>query len=342
MNRALNHPAFTSITMQQVESLDQRVRSCASVQTIVTMVDKMTPLAMQHTLRFLYTGTLDASSCPLQEVLIASKLLDIPALSAYIANILNHEDYLNCEVHLHHVSTLKDRLVDVCLLPGLLTDILFQVEDGNCAAHRPVLMARSEMMGAMFSGDFREGSAKVVEFPGVRRDIFCKLLMYLYTDSVPPIKSSECIELLGLANRLCLRRLVALVEQNVINQLCQIAKAGGDVSEEALHLLEPCQLHNAEQLAEWCMSHVATNYNTICKQSSKLLRNLHPENQAYLNQHRWPPVWYLKEFDYYERCVQEREREEKPLLKRHRNNSGCLCFSSKSRRNSDKRNYCTM
>jgi hypothetical protein len=42
---------------------------------------------------------------------------------------------------------------------------------------------------------------------------------------------------------------------------------------------------------------------------------------------------YLKDYDYYQKCVLEREREEKPLLKRGRHNSGCLCFSGgKSRR----------
>lgn len=50
-----------------------------------------------------------------------------------------------------------------------------------------------------------------------------------------------------------------------------------------------------------------------------------------------PFVWfvcrYLKDYDYYQKCVLEREREEKPSLKRGRHNSGCLCFSGgKSRR----------
>jgi len=51
------------------------------------------------------------------------------------------------------------------------------------------------------------------------------------------------------------------------------------------------QLHNADQLADWCMSHLCTNYNKLCKMSPKLLKSLHPENQDYLSEHRWPPVW---------------------------------------------------
>lgn len=52
------------------------------------------------------------------------------------------------------------------------------------------------------------------------------------------------------------------------------------------------QLHNADQLADWCMNHLCVNYNKLCKMSPKLLRSLHPENQEYLTENRWPPVWW--------------------------------------------------
>lgn len=52
-------------------------------------------------------------------------------------------------------------------------------------------------------------------------------------------------------------------------------------------------MHNADQLADWCLYHIAVNYNEICRKTPKLLRNLHPENQAYLNRNRWPPVWLV-------------------------------------------------
>lgn len=99
-------------------------------------------------------------------------------------------------------------------------------------------------------------------------------------------------------------------------------------------------MHNANQLADWCLYQISIHYNDICHKNTKLLRSLHPENQAYLNRNRWPPVWYLKEYDYYERCVREREWQENPPKgkKRHRLNSGCLCFSGKSRKNEAKMN----
>jgi Rho-related BTB domain-containing protein 1/2 len=79
-----------------------------------------------------------------------------------------------------------------------------------------------------------------------------------------------------------------------------------------------------------------------CRKAPKILKTLHSENQAHLAHHRWPPVWYLKERDFYDKYVAERKKEEglsKPL-KRSRNNSGCLCFVGKTRRgdDSDRRN----
>ncbi|XP_067013129.1 rho-related BTB domain-containing protein 1 isoform X4 [Anabrus simplex] len=301
MSRELNHPAFQAIRVEQVllycEGQDgSRGRSSSTVQTIITLTKLVTPQAMQQCLQFLYTGTIDTRFSELQAV--------------------------------------RMRLQDLCLGQGLFSDIVFQLDDGSYAAHRPMLMARCDMMKAMFSGDFRESNAKVILFPGVREDTFHKLLLYLYTDDVPPIPPARCLDLLELGNRLCLPRLVTLVERRVVEELTrQCSTEGSDVVEHCLRLLEPCKLHNADQLADWCMNHLCTNYNKLCKMSPKLLRGLHPENQEYLSEHRWPPVWYLKDYDYYQKCATEREKEEKPSLKRSRHNSGCLCFTGgKSRR----------
>ena len=50
-------------------------------------------------------------------------------------------------------------------------------------------------------------------------------------------------------------------------------------------------MHNADQLSDWCLSYLAQSYNQICRKYPKVLRNLYPENQAWLNVHRWPPIW---------------------------------------------------
>ena len=99
-------------------------------------------------------------------------------------------------------------LEELCLEDGLFSDILFKLEDGTCSAHKPLLMARSDMMCAMFSHEefFKEASARVIHFPGVKRLTFHELLYYLYTDKSPRVTTNSCVDLIELANRLCLPR----------------------------------------------------------------------------------------------------------------------------------------
>ena len=45
---------------------------------------------------------------------------------------------------------------------GYHTDVVFHLDDGKASAHRAILMARSDVMRAMFSGDFRERRSQCV------------------------------------------------------------------------------------------------------------------------------------------------------------------------------------
>lgn len=55
---------------------------------------------------------------------------------------------------------------------------------------------------------------------------------------------------------------------------------------------------------------------------------LHPENQDFLRENRWPPVWYLKEYDFYQRSLKEQKMELNSNKKNYKNGKeGCLCFS---------------
>jgi len=78
------------------------------------------------------------------------------------------EIHLSCSTHerwcqsVFFLQAVRQRLQDLCVGQGLFSDIVFQLDDGSFAAHRPMLMARCDMMKAMFSGDFRESNAKVV------------------------------------------------------------------------------------------------------------------------------------------------------------------------------------
>ncbi|XP_014469538.1 PREDICTED: rho-related BTB domain-containing protein 1 isoform X3 [Dinoponera quadriceps] len=334
--RELNHPAFQNIRI----CLTENANGMQQPTTVVTLSKLITPQAMQQCLQFIYTGSLDKRYHDLQtapiglllEIRQAAEFLELPQLLMVLGSIQTREQFVNSDLNNRYKQVVRQRLEDICLEQGLFADVMFELDDGSVPAHKAILTARCDVMKAMFSGDFRESSAKVIVFPGVREYTFHKLLCYLYTDEVPAISSARCLNLLELANRLCLPRLVNLVESRVIEDLDRLSQnEGNEAVENCLRLLEPCKLHNADQLADWCMNHLCVNYNKLCKMSPRSVRLLHPENQEYLNEHRWPPVWYLKDYDYYQKCLAEQDRENKPTLKRNRNQSGCLCFSGSSK-----------
>ena len=71
--------------------------------------------------------------------------------------------------------------------------------------------------------------------------------------------------MLSAPRRLVLPRLMSLIEKTVIDEMVEIVEAGGDVIEAVLRLVQPCQIHNADQLGDWCLSHLALNYNSACR-----------------------------------------------------------------------------
>jgi Rho-related BTB domain-containing protein 1/2 len=72
---------------------------------------------------------------------------------------------------------------------------------------------------------------------------FHKLLCYLYTDEIPPVSADKCLNLLELANRLCLPRLLNLIECRVIENLTKVSQnETGEAVELCLKLLEPVKV----------------------------------------------------------------------------------------------------
>jgi len=331
--RPLNHPAFQSLHVQHCQSFNADGKVVSSVQTVLTCTKLVSPQAISQVIKFLYTGKIDTTIVNIGALRQAAEYLEIADLSQYLTNIVNKDEYLNNDLSERNLEKIGEQMGDMSLAQGLFTDIVFKLDDGTQAAHKPLLMARCDMMQAMFSDDFIESTARVVKLPGVTRFAFQEVLYFLYTDKPPRVSASNCLGVVELANRLVLPRLMTLLEKTVIDKMNKSLENGGDVCEEALTILQPCQMHNAEQLSEWCLAYLAQNYNTVCRRLPKVLRTLFPENQAALNIHRWPPIWYLKDFDLYQRMLSEQKKTEKPkALKRTSDQSGCLCFTSKARK----------
>lgn len=81
-------------------------------------------------------------------------------------------------------------------------------------------------------------------FPGVSKYSFHKLLCYLYTDEIPQITTDKCLNLLEVANRLCLPRLINLIEYRVVEDLTKISQSDAiEAAKNCLHLLEPVKVN---------------------------------------------------------------------------------------------------
>ena len=222
---------------------------------------QVSPAALSQTLEFLYTGALPSRAAlhladldKVRRHALTSfnnqvgSLLEVPHLLDYVANMRSKEDFLNSEVTEQMVATISHQLEDIILGRRLFSDIevtssithlhclpQFALDDGKVAAHKPILMARCDMMQvnhsdldfccwlhladycflqrdffsnfllsifqAMFSDAFLEGSARCVRFPGVSSATFRSLLHYLYTDTVPRVTPATAMPVIELANR---------------------------------------------------------------------------------------------------------------------------------------------
>ncbi|KPJ07310.1 Rho-related BTB domain-containing protein 1 [Papilio machaon] len=266
-----------------------------------------------------------------KEIRQAAELLGFHELSKLSQFILDQHLLFDKGFMLQFHTSFPQRLREMCVERNLFADVTFDLDDGIHLAHRAALMARCDPMKAMFQGHFRESTSRVISFPGVKMYAFQILLCYIYSDKIPSVEPTRCLELLELANRLCMNRLVNLIEARVIEHLQHQDRVCGEedqVVEICLSLLEPVKLHNAHSLAEWCTWRLCGAYDRVCR-----ARHLSQSSREYLADNRWPPVWYVKEYDYYQKCLNEQSKEQKeirPTTSLQANQqTGCLCFTSK-------------
>lgn len=193
----------------------------------------------------------------------------------------------------------------------LYSDIIFETDDGHLPGHKAILVCGSELMSAMFGSSFVESGNKVVPLPGSTTSSLKTVFEFLYTKTVLSF-STDYLDIITLANRLCLPDLINLIEIQVIKEFekrCDAAMTQ-DLHESVVLMLEVAQLHNANNLAEWCIHHITTNYNDVCRKS-KMIKFMSPANRNILEQRRWPPVWYIKDYDNYERACKKKALQEK-------------------------------
>ncbi|KAJ4942212.1 hypothetical protein JOQ06_012078 [Pogonophryne albipinna] len=298
--------AFASI---QEEVVDDPVSYSPRPITVVHMDQSMQLGPFRAVLRYLYTGQLDENEKELMHIAHIAELLEVFDLRMMVANILNNEAFMNQEItkafHVRRTNRVKE-----CLAKGTFSDVVFKLDDGTIKAHKPLLISSCDWMAAMFGGPFVESCTKEVLFPNTTRSCMRAVLEYLYTGRFCSRTDLDAMELIVLANRLCLPHLVALTELYTVTVLTEAGMIGADIDGDVLVYLDMAQFHGAQQLTGWCLHHICTNYNSVCRKFPREMKSKSTDNQEYFEKHRWPPVWFLKEDDHYQRARKERDKED--------------------------------
>ncbi|CAB1315425.1 unnamed protein product [Coregonus sp. 'balchen'] len=103
---------------------------------------------------------------------------------------------------------VKDPLLCLCLWETLM----FLYRGSVLLAHRAVLVARCDVMAAMFSGKYAEARSRVVPIHGVSSDTFLSFLEYLYTDTCCPASVLQAMAVMVCAEMYQVKRLQHLCE----------------------------------------------------------------------------------------------------------------------------------
>ncbi|XP_033099318.1 rho-related BTB domain-containing protein 2-like isoform X2 [Anneissia japonica] len=318
LGKTLDHEAFHSILLRQTKD---PITGKLLLQHYVVLKPEITPDAFRIVLEFLYKGSL-SSEVSLTDVSTASKLLGIGDLTRLVVNIMNDLHYLNQPISDAFIAQRTTKLCDVFFMK----DMLIKVDDGVVVTHKSILMARCDPMLAMLGGHFRESSSSEVAIEGFGKETFSALLEYLYTDSCSPLCYQEAMNVIELANFLCLPRLVVIMEDMVIKVLKEtFEKSKNDkqmqkeIARVTLETINRAKLHNAHQLRLWCCHQTSMNFELV--QKMKLICEVNSEDRGCLEHNRWPPVYYITEKDYYDKCLKESTCAPDPRSKKHK---GCL------------------
>lgn len=276
-------------------------------KTIIYLHKSLSKGVFMEVLTFLYTGTPgiaeDEDVNFVKEIQSVAIKFQLHWLEAYCTNILNNEAYLNPSIGTWINDNTGLSAKNLFLNKQLHADVKFQVEGSIVYGHRVILKARSEVMAAMLSGAFREGDVDTeISIQYASLESFLALLEYLYTDHAP-IEEGDSVEIMALADRFCLPRLVTLCELYITKKVDKaVQKKVADGTDDVIDLLLTSQAHNAKQLSNWCLHFIATNYSVFEKCEEFHL--VQGENREYVYEHRWPPLSYLKAQEEFERKME--------------------------------------
>ncbi|XP_056393693.1 rho-related BTB domain-containing protein 3 isoform X2 [Hyla sarda] len=182
-----------------------------------------------------------------------------------------------------------------------LADVIFQVQDTKIPAHRAMLVARCEVMAAMFSGSYMEANQVLIPVYGLSKDTFLDFLEYIYTDTFYPASILQAMSLLICSEMYQVSRLQHICERYISTQLQSVpSRELGSTSLNVVSLLKKAKFHNSESLYTWLLYFVATHYLIFSQKQE--FQDL-SEELDFVERHKWPSSSYLTQLAEYRKYI---------------------------------------
>lgn len=188
----------------------------------------------------------------------------------------------------------------------MLADVVFEIQGTTVPAHRAILVARCEVMAAMFNGNYMEAKSVLIPVYGVSKETFLSFLEYLYTDSCCPAGIFQAMCLLICAEMYQVSRLQHICELFIITQLQSMpSRELASMNLDIVDLLKKAKFHHSDCLSTWLLHFIATNYLIFSQKPE--FQDLSVEERSFVEKHRWPSTVYLKQLAEYRKYIHSRK-----------------------------------
>lgn len=210
-------------------------------------------------------------------------------------------------------SRLESRFARLNLLTtNQFSDLTLIADDGEVQAHRILLASGSELMRAMLIGSWRESSSPTIRMTELTRDQLRECVRWIYARVMPDwsTPTKKLIQLLPAASRLCLGAFLRRLEIQIIERLKTSPLHIG--LRFAILALDIAEQHNAKRLCAWITRHLSVHYSEISSIHKSQFLEINPAKRELIEKERWPPTWYIREKERYERTIKQLKDVKRP------------------------------
>ncbi|XP_035166144.1 rho-related BTB domain-containing protein 3 isoform X3 [Oxyura jamaicensis] len=167
----------------------------------------------------------------------------------------------------HQIHQLYNTSLRLFFNTPVLADVIFTIQGATVPAHRAVLVARCEVMAAMFNASILQAMSLLI-----------------------------CAEMYQVM------RLQHICELYIITQLQSMpSRELATTSLSIVSLLKKAKFHNSDCLSTWLLHFIATNYLIFSQKPE--FQDLSVEERNFVEMHRWPSNMYLKQLAEYRNYV---------------------------------------